>query len=220
MLLTSGKSDSNSGFRPPSSGRNLNVLPFALDVQTWQALLAGFAPDSWTWDELSGNVRPGPDGIREANLFPQGTGSPGNRGTIDIGASNNSTADISRQIVEGISAEDLEHLGGRLELGPEGTLDLNGDTGISAGMKAALASIIGQPRILPLFGAVAGNGNKAQYTIVGFAGVRVLEVELTGKMTGKRVIIQPARVQIQGGIPATDDQQSSYFLYSPVWLVR
>jgi len=79
-------------------------------------MLAGGSDDSWSWNAAEQTIEPGADGVREVNLFPQGTGSPGNRGTVDIGSSNNSTADIARQIVHGISPEDLEHHGGKLEL--------------------------------------------------------------------------------------------------------
>jgi hypothetical protein len=96
---------------------------------------------------------------------------------------------------------------------------LNGDTGISAGVKDDLASIIGETRVIPLFESVAGNGNNAQYTIVRWVGVRVLDVGLTGKMSSKRLIVQPANVVIRGGIPAEGTQKSEY-VYSPAWLVR
>jgi hypothetical protein len=55
-------------------------------------------------------------------------------------------------------------------------------------------------------------------SIVAFAGVRILDVKLTGPMSGKRVIIQPANVKTEGGIAGTG--QSSYYVHSPVWLVR
>ena len=213
--------DNFSGFTmPPLDKGNLKVLPFALDINTWQAVLAGITPDLWSWDADNKQIYPWPDGVPEANLFPQGTGSPGNRGTVDVGASNNSTADIRRQILEGVTQADLDHVGGKVELGPDGTLELNGDTGISAGMKDALASIKGKPRVIPLFATVVGPGNNATYTIVGFAGVRIMDVNLTGQMSSKRVIIQPAKVKIHGGIPAPDDAPRSYNIYSPVWLVR
>ncbi|MBN1393883.1 MAG: hypothetical protein JW959_02545 [Pirellulales bacterium] len=205
---------------PPLEKGNVKMLPFAMDRQTWLEMLDGPADDQWSWDEQSGEIAPGPDGVPEGNLFPQDTGSPGNRGTVDIGADNNSTADLRRQIVDGVNASDLDHIGGKLELGPDGYVELNGDTGISAGMKSELASIRGQPRIVPLFDSVSGPGNRAMYKIVGFAGVRVMEVKLTGNMSGKRVIVQPARVQIYGGIPAPGGTTASYYLYSPVWLVR
>jgi len=212
--------DSFSGFRAPSDGRNLDLLPFALDKITWDDLLAGSGTDNYRWDPDAKCVRSGPDGVLEVNLYPQGTGSPGNRGTVDIGASNNSTADICRQIRYGINASDLAYLGGKLEFDQYGKLYLNGDTGISAGVKDDLASIVGQRRIIPIFEAVAGPGNNATYTIVGFSGVRIMYVKLTGSPSQKQVMIQPARVVSRGAIPATDGAPASQFVYSPVWLVR
>ena len=105
-----------------------------------------------------------------------------------------------------------------VKLDENGELELNGDTGISAGVKDELESIKGEPRIIPIFRTVTGPGNNAQYTIVCFAGVRILEVKLTGKMSSKRVIIQPAPMVAKGGIAGSG--QTSQFVYSPVWLVR
>jgi hypothetical protein len=206
-----------SGFQAPASGENLDILPFALDEQTWQALTAGSTTDEHSWNPTTKTISNGSDGIREVNLYPQGTGSPGNRGTVDIGSSNNSTNDIARQIVHGVSPSDLAHHGGKLELDANGQLQLNGDTGISAGVKDELASIMGQPRIIPIFRTVVGPGNNAMYTIVSFTGVRIMSVRLTG--SNKEVIIQPAPVVVRGGIPSTDPATSS-FLFSPAKLVR
>jgi len=208
---------------PPADGsENLHMLPFALDKQTWDDLLAGRTSDSWSWNEGNKSISSGSDGVREANLYPQGTGSPGNRGTVDVGSSNNSTRDISRQITDGISAEDFSYLpGGKLTFSSDGTLTLNGDTGMSAGFKDELASIIGQTRVIPIFNAVSGNGNNAQYTIVQLAGVRIMAVKMTGDPSNRYVMIQPANVTVQNGIPGSDDSQFSYFLFSKrVWLVR
>ncbi len=207
------------GFGTPSNGGNVELLPFAMDLTTWNDLLAGNTDDDWTWDAANGQVVAGSDGILEVNLFPQGTGSPGNRGTVDVGSNNNSTADIARQIVYGISAADLAHHGGSLVFDENGELLLNGDTGISAGVKDELASIKGDPRIIPIFSQVTGPGNNAQYTIVQFAGVRIVDVKLTGKMSGKHVTIQPANLTANGGIPSSVTG-TSHFVYSPVWLVR
>jgi Flp pilus assembly protein TadG len=208
------------GFRAPDPDVNLEFLPLALDKPTFDSLFEGGGTDVWEWNEEEQRLVPGSDGIREANLFPQGTGSPGNRGTVDIGSNNNSTADLARQILHGVSAADLAHHGGSLELDDNDELLLNGDTGISAGIKDELATIKGLPRIVPLFTSVSGNGNNAWYTIVGFAGIRIMDVKLTGQMSSKRVIIQPARIDSLGGIPATGESQQSQFIYSPVWLVR
>jgi hypothetical protein len=206
------------GFRAPPDGSNLNILPFALDEGTWNSLEAS-GSDNWSYNPATRTVSAGSDGIKEVNLYPQGTGMPGNRGTVDIGSSNNSTADIARQIVEGIRPSDLAYHGGELRFGEDGVLHLNGDTGISAGVKDELASIIGQPRIIPIFRTVVGPGNNADYSIVKFVGVRIMEVKLTGSMSSKRVIVQPCRVLAKGGIyqPGTTGSQ---YVYSPVWLVR
>lgn len=210
-----------AGFRAPSEpGKNLDLLPFALDKQTWDALLQGTGTDNYHYDPSTGLVSSGTDGILEVNLYPQGTGSPGNRGTVDIGSSNNSTADISRQIRSGVSESDMAHHGGQLVFNSNGELFLNGDTGISAGVKDDLASIIGKPRIIPIFSAVNGPGNNAQYTIVQFAGVRILYVKLTGSNSTKKVIIQPAAVLAAGAIPAPGTAVKSHYVYSPVWLVK
>lgn len=207
------------GFKAPSDGSNLGVLPYALDLQTWQSLIANSGTDSYRWNPQTKQVESGSDGLVEVNLFPQGTGSPGNRGTVDIGSCNNSTADIARQIVNGISASDLAAMGGSLQFDSSGKLNLNGDTGISAGVKDELASIIGQPRIIPIFSSVSGNGNNANYTIVKWQGVRIVNVKLTGSMSQKNVMVQVAPVLAKGAIPSPTVGTSNR-VYSPVVLVK
>ncbi len=208
-----------NGFRIPSDGSNLGMLPIALDEQSCQDMLAGHGPDDYRWDPVHKRICSGSDGCVEVNLFPQGTGSPGNRGTVDIGSNNNSTKDISRQISDGVSPSDLEHHGGELKFDCHGNIYLNGDTGISAGVKDELTSIMGEPRVVPVFREVNGNGNNATYTIVKFVGIRVMAVQLTGSMSKKKVVVQPARIIMPGTIPGESGSQSSH-IYSPVWLVR
>ena len=206
------------GFESPADGTNLNILPFALDEDTWDGLTT-FGNDSWRYNPSSKTVTAGCDNIKEVNLYPQGTGCPGNRGTVDIGSSNNSTADIARQILYGITESDLSFLGGSLCFCDDGIVHLNGDTGISAGVKDELTSIIGKPRMIPIFRSVVGPGNNADYSIVKFVGVRIMEVKLTGSMSSKRVIIQPCNVIAKGGI-YQQNATSSQYIYSPVWLAR
>jgi Flp pilus assembly protein TadG len=210
------------GFETPADGSNLDILPFALDLTTWNNWLAGQGSDSWTWDAATEQVTAGSDGKLEINLYPQGTGSPGNRGTVDIGGANNSTADLSRQIVDGISPQDMQALtdsGRQLEFDANGQLGLNGDTGISAGVKDDLAAIIGEPRVIPVFSTVAGPGNNAEYTIVKWFGIRIMAVKLTGAMSNKYVTIQAAPIIVKGVIPSPTPGTSSY-VYSPVALVK
>jgi len=209
-----------NGFRTPSDGSNLAILPFALDVETWNSLLTGGDGDHWKYDQDTKSVTAGSDGIVEINLYPQGTGSPGNRGTVDVGGAGNSTADLSRQIREGISPDDMADLkasGRSLEFNKSGEVFLNGETGISAGVKDDLLSIRGKPRIIPIFKSVSGPGNNAEYTITKFVGVRIMEVKLTGG--NKTVMIQPANVVAKGGIYDSGAKKTEH-VYSRVWLVR
>lgn len=174
-------------------GYNVDLLPFALDVGTWNDLLAGNGPDNYSWNEATGQVTNGSDGVLEVDLYPYGNQNlpPGNRGTVDFGSNNNSTADISRQILYGLNEYDLSFFGGEIDFEAV-PMYINGDTGISAGVKDELEAIKGQPRFIPLFSAVSGPGNNATYTIVKFVPIRIMYVRLTGKPKNKKVWIQPA----------------------------
>lgn len=176
------------------SNQTADVLPIALDVNTWNNFInnVGSWPDAYRYN-ANGTVVSGADGIKEINIYPTGSQNlpPGNRGTVDFGSSNNSTADISRQIRYGLNANDLSYFGGKISL-ENGPLIINGDTGISAGIKDDLESIKGHPRLMPLFSSVSGPGNNAMYTIVKFVGVRIVYVKLTGQPSSKVVIVQPA----------------------------
>jgi Flp pilus assembly protein TadG len=208
-----------AGFKTPAGGGNLDLLPFALDEDTYNAWVNGSGSDNYSYNESTGSISSGSDGFREVNLYPQGTGSPGNRGTVDIGGANNSTSDLARQILHGISPQDLVDLGVPLQFDECGKLYLNGDTGISAGVKDELADIKGQPRVIPIFREVNGPGNNAIYTIVKWCGIRIVDVKLTGSMKSKHLTIQHAPVVVSGVIPATETGSSSY-VYSPAILLK
>ncbi len=212
--------DGIRGFRIRSTGpQTAKLLPFALDVDTWNSLMAGTGPDNWSYDPKTKIPVPGSDGIRETNLYPLGGGSAGNFGTVDIGNPNNAVGDIERQIREGPNQSDFAQIGGELKLGPDGTLPLQGDTGLSAGFKNALLAVRGEPRIVPLYRPpVVNSGNRAVYTIVGFAGVVITDVKLTGAMADKYITVQPEYVIDEtalGGGP-----QTSRFVYRPLRLSR
>ncbi len=209
------KVSSMVALRPASSvrklpGKNVGVLPYTLDVDTWNDLLAGNGQDNYSYNEATGAVTNGSDGVLEVDLYPYGNQNlpPGNRGTVDFGHAGNSTADISRQIVHGLNDSDLSYFGGELDFEAV-PMTINGDTGISAGVKDELESIKGQPRMIPLFSAVSGPGNNAMYTIVKFVPIRIVYVKLTGKPSGKKVYIQPATFTdctvVPGDIEITED---------------
>ena len=88
----------------------------------------------------------------------------------------------------------MAYFGGKVQIPASGLLALNGDTGLSAGIKDDLAAIIGQPRAIPIFRSVSGPGNNATYQICKFVGIRILFVRLTGSPSGKTVVVQPAPV--------------------------
>ncbi len=206
------------GFNPPESGHSLEMLPIALDLESWQDAVNGTSDDSYRFSDST--VSKGSDGTSEANLYPQGTGAPGNRGTVDIGGANNSTSDLERQILHGISRQDFVDLGRPLAFDGNGELNLNGDTGISAGIKDELRALVGKTRIIPIFTRVAGNGNNATFTIVRFEGVRILDVSLTGPKKHKKVIVQPTKVLARGAVVDYSGTTYSSHLVSPVMLVE
>jgi Flp pilus assembly protein TadG len=182
-----------NGFRIPSgSDSTLPYLPFALDLGTWDALIRKdtdpqwYLRDNFTQNQDTGAISKGADGILEANLYPEGGTTTGNRGTIDIGSGDNSNSHIIRQILYGLNADDLSNFPNNECIPP---IWLNGDTGISAGFKEEIESIQGQMRLIPIFDEVHGNGDNAMYHIVKFVGVTVVEVKMTGNP--KRILVQP-----------------------------
>lgn len=214
-----------TGFTAPSDGSGSSLIPFALNVDIWQELISGTLShgDSYGYDVTSKTVSPVGDGINEINMYPNGSGAdqlpPGNFGTVDIGNSSNSTSILERQIADGVSAEDLAPYGGELNLGSDGTLTLTGDTGLSGGMEDTLISVIGEVRTIPLFDTVVNPGNTAEFTIVGFAGIRIMDVDLHTNPNTMHVLIQPAYVVDPSAITGPGSGNSS-FVYQPVILSR
>jgi len=99
---------------PTSATGNCELLPLALHVNAWKALLAHawYYTDKYAWDAPSRVLSAGTDGIPELNLYPgSGTGQlpPGNFGTVNIGNPSNAAADLSRQIRYGVSEADLAY---------------------------------------------------------------------------------------------------------------
>lgn len=195
----------NGFYLPPNTPTSdaIDILPIALDLGSWKALLdqiyAGGAAsysDNYQWDSVAQEVVDGgTDGIPEINIYPDlnSNNAPGNRGTVDIGHAGNSTSDLKRQIVYGINQDDMSYFpNNKLEFDTNGALYLNGDTGISAGIESSLKEIIGQIRAIPIFISVSGNGNNANYTVVKFVGVRIIDVKLRGGPNKRHLTVQPA----------------------------
>ena len=185
-----------------SEADTIDILPIALDLGSWTDLLDQYHTgiqhgyeDNYSWTSARGVNSCRGDNIPEISMYPDlNSGlAPGNRGTVDLGSANNSTADIKRQIVNGLNAYDLSFFpDNKITFDTNGALFLNGDTGISAGIQASLESIIGQVRAIPIFIEVTGQGNNATYTVVKFVGIRIIDVKLSGGPKKRHLTVQPA----------------------------
>lgn len=206
------------GFRVPSGGDpspTIKILPFALNYAAWHLAQNGIGPDDFGWDTKTQSVNNCSDGISEISLYPLDTDAAGNFGTVDIGSNNSTTPTLRRQIVEGVTREDLQFHRGELVLGERGELILSGDPGLKLGaIEPELRKIIGQSRIVPLYSTVSRSGNQAEFTIIGFAGGRILDAELPGST--RFVRLQAAPMITRGGIQG---HAGTSGIYSPVILV-
>jgi hypothetical protein len=209
------------GFKISSeSSSRADILPIALDEASWNSILAGIGDDDYEFNVGLNKVVESSDGILEVNIYPSGNSSlpPGNRGTVDIGSPGNSTNDLKRQIREGINADDLAWFGGEIRFDGS-SLELNGDTGISAGIEAALKDVIGEVKAIPLFTSVSGPGNNATYVISRFVGVRIMAVRLTGNPNKRHVTVQPAPYSDSTVVKGETEIRSDSIFTTPV-LIR
>jgi Flp pilus assembly protein TadG len=187
------------------------ILPITLDMPTWLQMMppsftfsyngatvsgtasATTSTDQYTYNTETNTVTAGADGIYESQLYPVGSGSPGNWGTIKVGVSNNSTSILSDQILNGITPTQLAtYPNSTIQLDQTQTppsCNFGGNPGISAALKAPLTAIIGQPRFVPIYDLNGGNGNNAWYRVIYFQAARILKVNFQGNP--KYVIIQP-----------------------------
>jgi hypothetical protein len=221
---------------PPPTGETSSLIPFAVHKDHWAKVMEAVADPSKTFDldgdgkdDIANNYgyKDGKvtnsttdDTIPELRMFPDASGkngvlSPGNFGTVDIGDGSNSANDLKRQIVNGPNAADFAELpGGKLDFSTPFMLE--GDTGISSGIADSLNQILGTPRTIVIYDTMSGNGNNAQYRIVGFFGVRVMHQNLNGGLKG--VWIQPAPVIDPGAIPGMGAPKHN--VYGPLHLSK
>lgn len=182
------------------------ILPFTLEVAQWNALLNATGPGSTSYTNYNGQTESmsindsfkqdgtsGADGTLETKMFPSNTTS-GNFGTINFTLTKfgNSTQTLEDLIINGPSESDWPALSTILGATPTNPVAVNGDPGISGGMEDAVQSIIGKPRILPLFANVSGTGNTTFYNLVGFVPIRILAADLSSG--NKYIQFQPGVV--------------------------
>jgi len=209
-------------------GETAPVLPFAIDEETWNNLINGVGTlsDNYSYDEDTGAVSQGSDGVNEIRLYPEGAFvETGNFGTWDAGSADNSNADTTRQILNGMNEDDLSYFSyngeeGTLGASEEQPLIVDADTGLSAGFKDELASIIGQPRAVAVYRTLEGPGDTGQYTIIKFVGIRIMAVDLTGSPQNKHVTVQPATL-VDGSInPDWDGEITEESMFAPLMLIE
>jgi len=213
------------GFDTSGGGGNTTLIPFAILEADWVDLIDnGNGPDDMGFNDETNTVYESGDGLPELTMFPQSfpaggeeTGvTPGNFGTVDIGSNNNATPDIIRQILHGVSAEDLAHHNDGADLvlfDEESSFDLNGETGLSAGIKSALEQVIGQCRTMMLFSTAVDPGNNATFTIVRYVSARIMKVQLTGNP--KFVTIQPSFCMDGTAIIDPDGEVNNFIVRPP-----
>lgn len=194
-----------------------------LYTDIWSTGTTGAGPET-------ASITKAADGRLELNIYPYRY-SPGNFGTIDLGWGGNSTAVLSRQIESGVTQADLSLMG--IQPGQEFSIatvpTVTGDTGISGGMASSLDKIIGQCRSVLLFDTVANPGNNATFTLVGFAGVRLVSYELTGPedvdLDGnkkfKHIMIQMCNYSMPGAIGDFDNEIGpETTVFTPLMLIE
>jgi len=151
------------------------VLPFATPKPLWDSLEPG---DTWS-------------AYGDGRLKDQyGDNVPGNWGTLDIGPTSNSTDALNDQIQKGLKQSDLDalHQDGRIP--QDGYIDsavpawMQGDTGLSSGLKQSVQNVYGQVKLLPIYDQLGGNltGNNVEYHVIGWGVVTVIDSEWKGEV--------------------------------------
>jgi len=194
--VSSGASGSNwgAGFWGSSSLAS-TLLPVAFDVNSWNAYFA-------TGVSHDGTVHADGTGTPTIQIYPSPKQSPGNFGLLCIGPWTNADPTYKNWILNGPSASDLQYLvnSGAYPVSMSSPKAWKGTPGLRSTLTSAFSSIIGQPRLLPLFKpasttpyqAASGNGSNTTYSIVGFAGVTVTSV--SGNGSNMNISVQPCSV--------------------------
>lgn len=171
-----------------------DVLPFAMDINRWNPMATG--------DQRS---------IYGDGRITDGSGSPvpGNWGRVDIGpeTSGGASGNVD-QIIDGLDQADLDALVSDYpdpltgessqpripsaeQIESTDPMWVSGDTGFEASLERPLESIVGVPKLIPLYDRIVPiGGTRAEYHIVGWGLVTVTDVELHGGPSRQHLTIQ------------------------------
>ena len=184
------------GYRPPSGSGPL--IPFTIDETVFVTEMAT-GGDGYGYDEDTGTVEVGGDGVREINLYPHVTAASGNFGLLNIGTPNHGTPALRDHIEDGVPAEDLEIETGASELtfydedGNPTTYYITGDPGLRATLESSVEERVGDVVGYLLHDSVVPDlhGSNATYHITEIRFARVMAVELHGGPSNRGIWLQP-----------------------------
>ena len=158
--------------KPLNLPPGVKVLPFAVPQDVWDAQDKG---DEWS---IYGDGKITDD---------FGAEIPGNWGTLDIGPTSNSTDDLNSQILNGLTQLDLDALYADNRIPTNTYIDgsqpvsMQGETGLSTGLKHSIEPIHGQTRIVPIYNSNSGaGGNLLEYNVVKWGVVKVVDSNWQG----------------------------------------
>ena len=225
-----------TGFCGSSGGPNAKLLPIAISIGTWnQYMNSGLSPDGIRYDGYSvqtalpnstiqapGNVAAGADRTPELKgVYPSAT-MPGNYGLVQFNpTAPQATSTSSNWILNGPSSADLGGFGPNgLQATPSQPATLQAGTGMKSSLIGDLNAVIGQPRAVPLYSSYGGSGSGGTYTIVGFAGVTI--VNASGSGSHMDIVFQPTVLIDSTATFNTTTTSVTEFVYPqvPVVLVR
>lgn len=148
------------------------ILPFATPQELWNSLQPG---DLWS-AYGDGKIRDG-DGVEV----------PGNWGTVDVGYTGNSSSDLNDQILDGLRQGDLDALESDGRISHNEYLDsaepawMQGDTGLSSGLKQSVQLVHGSKKLIPIYDQLANpNGSHVDFHVIGWGVVTVIDSQWSG----------------------------------------
>jgi hypothetical protein len=185
-----------------------DVLPFAMDVNDWNAMAPGNRRSIYG----DGRVEDG-----------SGNPVPGNWGRVDIGPeTSGGAAGNVDQITDGLDQADLDALATDFpdpltgesnqpripstdQIDSTDPLWTSGDSGFQASLEAPLQSIMGQPKLIPLYDRIVPlGGTISEFHIVGWGLVTVTDVDLHGGPSRQHLTIQKILTYYGPMIPQPD----------------
>jgi Flp pilus assembly protein TadG len=194
---------------------NALFLPVALDVRIWsQFIQNGTSPSA------NNQILTGPNGAPQLQVYPDASQS-GSFGLVSIGTPSTDAPSYRAWIDNGPSTSDVNYLKsqGLLPVSTSTPQYWSAGPGLKSTLQSDFASIMGQPRLIPLYDGTQSTGNG--YPIVGFAGVTISTA--TGSGSNMNISVQPVTVNdptALGGTPTGTGTLPPTFSFSGVQLTR